>query len=180
MSQFTNPLNNVKIASPCSQDWNEMIGTERKRFCGECRLNVYNLSAMSPDEAENLLLNSEGRLCVRFYRRADGSVLTKDCPVGWQALKRRVSKVSTAAASMIFGIVGGLGLSGYFNFDNEREVTVTGEIAVVENFEQSQNSVPINSDKTIEMGKVPPQYAVAGGISNLQQVQGEFKKNRRR
>ena len=111
MSKFTNPLNNIKIASPCSQDWNEMIGTERRRFCGECKLNVYNLSGMSRDEAENLLQDSEGRLCVRFYERADGSVLTKDCPVGWQAIKRRVSRFSTAAVSLLFGVVSGLGLN---------------------------------------------------------------------
>jgi hypothetical protein len=74
MSKFTNPLNNIKIASPCNADWNEMVGDERTRFCGECKLNVYNLSGMSQREAENLLINSEGRLCVRFYKRADGAV----------------------------------------------------------------------------------------------------------
>ncbi len=81
MNKFTNPLDNIKIASPCSADWDEMMGNERTRFCGECKLNVYNLSGMSQREAENLLLNSEGRLCVRFYKRADGTILTKYCPV---------------------------------------------------------------------------------------------------
>ncbi len=114
MSKFTNPLNNIKIASPCSQDWAEMIGTERKRFCGECKLNVYNLSGMSQEEAENLLMNSEGRLCVRFFKRADGTVLTKDCPVGWQAIKRRVSKTTTAFASLFFAALSGIGLANYF------------------------------------------------------------------
>ena len=114
MNKFTNPLSNIKIASPCSQDWNEMIGTERKRFCGECKLNVYNLSGMSRSEAENLLLNSEGRLCVRFFRRADGTVLTKDCPVGWQAIKQRVSKTATAFASLLFTALSGIGLANYF------------------------------------------------------------------
>jgi hypothetical protein len=110
-AKFTNPLSNVKIASPCSQDWNEMIGNERKRFCGECKLNVYNLSGMSQTQAEELLLNSEGRLCVRFYRRADGTVLTKDCPVGWQAIKRHASRMATAFASLIFGVIAGLGFA---------------------------------------------------------------------
>ena len=72
-AKFSSPLNNIKIASPCSQDWDAMIGSERKRYCGDCKLNVYNLSGMSRTEAENLLSNSEGRLCVRFYRRADGT-----------------------------------------------------------------------------------------------------------
>ena len=75
---FDSPLNNVKIASPCSADWNEMYGDNRKRFCGDCKLNVYNLSGMTKTEAESLIINSEGRLCVRFYERADGSVITND------------------------------------------------------------------------------------------------------
>jgi hypothetical protein len=64
------PLNNIKIASPCSADWNAMSGDDKKRFCGECKLNVYNLSGMTKDEAENLIIETEGRLCVRFYSRA--------------------------------------------------------------------------------------------------------------
>ncbi|MBK9765573.1 MAG: hypothetical protein IPP63_00360 [Chloracidobacterium sp.] len=74
MSKFDSPLNDIKIASPCSADWNGMYGDERKRFCGECKLNVYNLSGMTKNEAERLVTNAEGRLCVRFYQRADGSV----------------------------------------------------------------------------------------------------------
>jgi hypothetical protein len=108
MSRFTSPLDNIRIASPCSTDWEGMFGSERKRFCGECKLNVYNLSNMSKREAENLILSSEGRLCVRFYRRADGTILTQNCPVGWAAVKQRVSRVATAAFSMIAGLFTGI------------------------------------------------------------------------
>src|SRR4028118_735019 len=105
MSKFTNPLNNIKVASPCHVDWNTMIGNERQRFCGECKLNVYNLSGMTKAEAENLLLNSEGRLCVRYFKRADGTVLTKDCPIGWELIKQRASRLATAVVSLLFGIL---------------------------------------------------------------------------
>jgi hypothetical protein len=108
MRNFTNPLDNIHVASPCPANWNEMYGNERKRFCGDCKLNVYNLSDMTRQEAENLLLNSEGRLCVRFFRRADGTVLTKNCPIGWQAVKRLVSRVATAAFSVVIGFMSGL------------------------------------------------------------------------
>src|SRR5688572_32104102 len=97
MSRFESPLDNVQIASPCSADWNQMYGDERKRFCGDCKLNVYNLSDMTRQEAENLLFVSEGRLCVRFFRRADGTVLTKNCPVGWKAIRARSLRIATAA-----------------------------------------------------------------------------------
>ena len=68
-----------------------MTGDERVRHCAECKLNVYNLSEMSGQQATELITETEGRLCVRFYRRADGTMLTRDCPVGVAALKRRLS-----------------------------------------------------------------------------------------
>jgi hypothetical protein len=110
MSKFDNPLTNLKIASPCSADWNAMTGDNRKRFCGDCKLNVYNLSGMSKTEAESLLTNAEGRVCVRFYQRADGTVLTEDCPVGWAKIKQRTKLFVTAAASLVFSFLGAIGL----------------------------------------------------------------------
>jgi hypothetical protein len=108
MRNFTNPLDNIHIASPCSADWNEMYGDDRKRFCGDCKLNVYNLSDMTRDEAENLLMISEGRLCVRFFRRADGTVLTRNCPVGWRAVKQKTSRMATAAFSVLTAFFAGM------------------------------------------------------------------------
>jgi hypothetical protein len=109
MSEFTNPLSGVKIASPCPADWNSMLGSERVRFCGQCRLNVYNLSAMTQDDAEALITNYEGRLCLRFYRRRDGSILTEDCPVGLSRIRQRVSRIRRAFLSSLFGFLAGVG-----------------------------------------------------------------------
>ena len=108
MSRFDSPLSNIKIASPCSADWNEMFGDDRKRFCGDCKLNVYNLSGMAKNEAEALVMNAEGRLCVRFYRRADGSVITQDCPVGWAKVKQRTRVYVTAIASLLIALFTGV------------------------------------------------------------------------
>lgn len=108
MPRFESPLDNIKIASPCSADWNAMKGNERKRFCGECKLNVYNLSGMTQYDAENLLRVSEGRLCVRYYQRSDGTVLTADCPVGWARVKQRLSAAAVAAFSMLLALLGTL------------------------------------------------------------------------
>ena len=173
MSKFTNPLENIKIASPCSQDWNEMIGTERKRFCGECKLNVYNLSGMSRTEAENLLLNSEGRLCVRFYRRADGSVLTKDCPVGWQAIKRRVSKTATAFASLVLAALSGIGLANYsFKYN---EPSAMGQISPrIENYTMGDIAIDDTEENVPVMGKP---IMTMGAVSIEQK--GEFVVGRR-
>ena len=108
MAMYDSPLSNLKVASPCSADWDAMAGDERKRFCGDCRLHVYNLSGMARYDAENLLRLSEGRLCVRYYQRPDGTILTQDCPVGWAAVKRRISVFASAAVAVFISLFGGL------------------------------------------------------------------------
>jgi hypothetical protein len=110
MAKYTSLLDRVTVAAPCSAEWDEMIGDERTRFCGQCRLNVYNLSGMTKREAEALIAGAEGRLCIRFYRRADGTILTENCPVGLRALKRRLSRVASATLSALLGFLAGLGL----------------------------------------------------------------------
>lgn len=104
MARFKNPLDHVQVAAPCKADWNQMIGSEQVRFCGLCKLNVFNLSGMSRLEAEALIARTEGRICVRFYRRFDGSIITQDCPVGLRAIQRRVSYLTKAilAAGLTF------------------------------------------------------------------------------
>jgi hypothetical protein len=122
MSRFDSPLNNIRIASPCSANWDEMYGNERMRFCGQCKLNVYNLSGMTREEAENLLANAEGRLCVRFYRRVDGTVITENCPVGWARVKQRARVYTTAAFSLIMTLLGGLIFVSFFSRQNNTPV----------------------------------------------------------
>lgn len=81
-----------------------MAGDERVRYCSECQLHVYNLSALSVSAIEKLVLSHEGRLCGRFYRRLDGTVLTRDCPWGFRRVVKRISRIAgvflSAAMSM--------------------------------------------------------------------------------
>ncbi|MEJ7848771.1 MAG: hypothetical protein WKF92_11855 [Pyrinomonadaceae bacterium] len=154
MRNFNNPLDNIHIASPCAASWDEMYGSDRKRFCGECKLNVYNLSDMTRREAENLLLNSEGRLCVKFFRRADGTVLTKNCPVGWQAVKARVSKTAAAVFSLLAGFFGGLFTVGAAN-----------SLILL----MPLGDVPAHSTETSRPQLIE---AVAGEVGNLSEVEG--------
>lgn len=96
-------LDSVQIAAPCHADWERMESvncSDRVRHCSECRLNVYNLSEMSRQEALSLLSQHEGRLCVRFYRRSDGTILTNNCPVGLRAVRRLFLKRLASVASL--------------------------------------------------------------------------------
>src|SRR4051795_4360975 len=110
MARFTSKLNDVRVAAPCPADWDSMYGNERVRFCEQCQLNVYNLSEMSRAEAEELIGRAEGRLCVRYYRRKDGSILTQNCPVGLRGLKRKLSRIATAIGSSVLSFVAGVGV----------------------------------------------------------------------
>lgn len=97
-------LPELRIASPCTADWNQMAGDERVRYCAQCRLNVYNFSAMTTPEVESILGNRNGRLCARLYRRTDGTILTQDCPVGFRATIRRVSRIAGAALTAAMSV----------------------------------------------------------------------------
>jgi hypothetical protein len=105
-------LESLRIATPCHADWDEMSGDARVRFCGRCEKNVYNLSAMTRAEAEALVQAKEGRLCVRLFRRSDGTVISGDCPEGVrrQRLGARVwagiAGMATSAA-LVLGLLSG-------------------------------------------------------------------------
>ncbi len=103
MSRASLPLH-VTVASSCPASWEEMEGNDRVRSCDQCQLQVYNLSAMSQQEAEDLLGRSERRLCVRLYQRDDGTVMTADCPLGIEAFRRGV----------YWGIVKVIGIAFFF------------------------------------------------------------------
>ncbi|HET9226286.1 MAG TPA: hypothetical protein VFR31_06445, partial [Thermoanaerobaculia bacterium] len=82
-------LERLRIANPCPARWEEMEGDDRIRFCGACKKNVYNLSALQRSEAEALVARHEGKICATFFRRTDGMVLTADCPVGRRRVRAR-------------------------------------------------------------------------------------------
>ncbi len=94
-------IDGIRIATPCSVSWEQMEGDERMRHCAVCSLNVYNFADMTRDEVRALLAGREGRVCARLYRRADGTVLTRDCPTGLRALRRRASRAAAAAVAAL-------------------------------------------------------------------------------
>jgi len=103
-------LDRVAVAAPCDASWDDMVGDEKVRFCGLCEKNVYDLSAMMRDEAEAFVRAAEGGACVRLARRADGRVVSGDCPVGVK--KRRVRlAIAGAIGGSLMGCVALLGIA---------------------------------------------------------------------
>ena len=152
MAMYTSPLTRVRVAAPCSADWERMTGSPQIRFCDQCNLNVYNLSGMTKRDAEALIANSEGRLCVRFYARADGTILTENCPVGLRALRRRVSRLAGACVSAVIGCLSGFGINLMFADTNGRtSLPQYGTMGVISRVETVPQTPPISEPLQVPM-----------------------------
>lgn len=106
-------IDTMGVAADCGVPWDSMPGDDRTRYCEHCKLNVHNISNMTRPEAESFLQrfadgkvssegNKPGRLCVDYYRRADGTILTQDCPVGLAKLQRK-ARLAAARAVLAIG-----------------------------------------------------------------------------
>lgn len=98
-------LDNLYLSSPCSISWDSMQGDDRKRSCGGCSRNVYNLSSMTKNEAEAFLAENGTNHCVIFYRRQDGTVMTDDCPIALRKIRDRLRVVTRVAAGLVAFVV---------------------------------------------------------------------------
>lgn len=150
-------LDRIRVASPCNASWDEMLGDDRVRFCLSCEKNVYNLSAMTREEAERLLQErAGGELCVRYYQRADGTIMTQDCPVGARRKRRKKLALAVAGAgAMAFAATSMLTRS---------PCAVQGEM------------VPISDGPTSwtmgDVGEAPPP-PVMGGVTDIREPEPE-------
>lgn len=106
-------LANLQLAKPCTQNWDEMVGDERERFCHQCSLNVYNISSMTKNEAEEFLqLRNDGSVCLNYTEKADGTIVTDDCPRPIRPLRdpifNTLRKVGSFAAAFGLFVSGAL------------------------------------------------------------------------
>ncbi|HZH89758.1 MAG TPA: hypothetical protein VEX70_03955 [Pyrinomonadaceae bacterium] len=159
MAQFTDPLSHVRVAAPCRADWERMRGNERVRFCDACSMNVYNLSNMTKNDAESLLLSAEGRLCVRYYHRADGSIMTDNCPVGLRALKRRAYGFSRAVVSSVLSFFAGMAvLAGLETAQNSIDNRPEAGLDLI-------SPVPLTISEPQEEVPQPEQFTIMGDVA---------------
>jgi hypothetical protein len=82
-----------------------MEGDDRVRHCCDCRLNVYNVAEMEREEVIRLIQQKEGRLCFRMHRRQDGTLITRDCPTGLRAVRRKIAVALVCACSLFASVV---------------------------------------------------------------------------
>jgi hypothetical protein len=150
-------LDQVRVASPCNASWDDMMGDERVRFCLSCEKNVYNLSAMTSTEAEALIeARSGGEICVRYYRRKDGTLMTQDCPVG--ARQKRTKKLLLAVAgagAMAAAAVTAFSRTTCAPYDSPYDGVVQGAMPIPDEYEMGEVAEPL-TPPVMEEPLVPP------------------------
>ncbi|MDP3279234.1 MAG: hypothetical protein Q8Q09_28845 [Deltaproteobacteria bacterium] len=156
-------LAQVRVASPCNVPWDSMQGDSRVRHCASCEKNVYDLSAMTTAQAESLIREKNGNLCVTYFRRTDGTILTADCPVGEEKKKRsrrKAAVIATAIGAMAAGAIGAAvsmrRTSGEPSCDRTVETRVAGGIQPIPTPPPSPDKPPtaVTPHPTLEQGQM--------------------------
>jgi len=126
-------LARIRVATPCQADWSQMTGDERVRHCAHCKKDVFNLSELSREQAERLIIEKNGDLCARYFKRQDGTILLADCSVGIKQ-KRKTSVLAASAAVLLAGTGG---IAGYLKLSHHHAKLervpepIMGAVAVV-------------------------------------------------
>lgn len=155
-------LPHIRIASPCTADWNTMTGDERVRHCGSCKKDVYNLSSMRRDEAEALIREKNGDLCARYYQRGDGTIILADCTVGKKQQRRR-RVIAVGAAAMLAS-----GVALAYKLTREQKINATHDdlTAIAGGVSIDPHDYPMPSDQRLGQVVAPvPASVPASGPS---------------
>lgn len=125
MSDLMPDLDSIVIENPCKVDWNSMTGDEKTRFCGQCKLNVHNISEMEDEEIRELFKTSSDsnskQLCLRMYKRPDGTVVRRNC----QFKVRQLKKALHRSVASIVGLTAWFTLAQPVLAQSEPEAKVT-------------------------------------------------------
>jgi len=131
-------LNNIRIASPCTEHWYRMTGNEQRPVLLLVQQMVRDLSSMTAAEGAALISKRDGGLCVRLNLRADGTLVTKDdFRVRSGRLRKLVRRILLAMGPLLgLGLVVGcvvqrrtMGVCQQFSGDTTGTGTTTPELA---------------------------------------------------
>src|SRR5215467_6887645 len=122
----------LRIASPCSQDWDSMIGNHRVGFCEHCQLSVQNLDLASQKQIRRLIARSGDRLCVSYSQPVPPRVPT--VPI-LHKIGRRTSALAAGAVTAALGLSTAIGAT-----PNPRSAVGHTEIAPATSLKQFSTS----------------------------------------
>lgn len=101
MARRRNLLDVIQTRFECPVSWDEMAGSESRRFCGQCRKEVFDFAQMEPRAVRARIAASRGKLCARVTRE-NGRVKTLAPPL-LPAPEPRSSERAPAIAATFFG-----------------------------------------------------------------------------
>ena len=153
----------LQIAAPCEMEWDNMAGDDRQRFCDDCKLHVWNFSELTRVEALELVkLKEEGeRVCARLFKRRDGTVITKDCPVGlaeraWRKARNGSLVMAASLLSVVAFVLSFLFVMARTDASGADEVLLTGPASWI-----------VSVKKKVEqplLGEPMPQFEEIGDV----------------
>lgn len=100
----------LPIASPCHVDFASMTRKDAmRRFCGDCKKHVHDLTRMTEAEAKELLATREAAsLCVRYLADDRGQVVfLPDVPSSQLNPRKRARLATLAAAAVVAAVAPG-------------------------------------------------------------------------
>jgi hypothetical protein len=128
---FPAALDRIEIPVPCEVPWDSMAGDDQVRHCGACRQNVYNVASLTRPEALRLLEARAGHVCLRIFRRPDGTVLTADCRDRLRAARKRGLLVFAGVLVVVLWAQICAQIVGLIGLRRVLDGGVTGEVALV-------------------------------------------------
>jgi hypothetical protein len=148
-------INKVRVAAPCPKSWESMIGDERVRRCQHCELDIFNTAEMTEREIGTLISDHSGRLCIRLYRRPDGTVQTKDCSVGLRGARKRAA---TIAATMVAALLGLFSIS--YSQKRSDGLIDASKVETVKHRDLAQSKVALSGVIVDPLGAVIPGFEI--------------------
>jgi hypothetical protein len=94
-------VSRFQITSPCTQDWDSMVGNDQIRFCTHCQRSVHDFSTMNRKQIKRLVAKSKGQLCVRYSTVNPRPIITP--PVLYK-IGKRTSKIAAGAFTATLGL----------------------------------------------------------------------------
>jgi len=89
----------LRVTRPWRRRWDDLVGDEVRRYCGDCKKFVHNLDALSP--AEVAALRRAGGFCGTYLTDASGSF------IGGRSLPMPGRISSAAAATILASVMAG-------------------------------------------------------------------------
>jgi len=174
MNKSENLLDNLYVASPCSIPWESMKGDDTRRTCAGCSKTVYNISDMTKGEAEAFLRKNGTTQCMQIYRRADGTIMTDNCPRALRKIRDRYRQCARFVAGILTLVVSAPAAFGQGAFAPTR-----GEAVSTDTSQNTQNTRSKIRNPHLD-GNAPrlDLYGAAGGLMPAPRVVPNRKPNK--